>query len=163
MGGNAYNLPAIWALFRLETGSDLRKGEAEQAPAAVSRHQRRSFKAFLRILQVQAVLILAVSTACLLLGKVEAYSALLGGLLYLVPNLYFTLRALGNRQVATTARGVLANMYASEIGKMMLAVGLFTSTFLLVQPLSPFSLFGTFILLQLSGWMLHLRLFNTGS
>lgn len=116
----------------------------------------------MRILLVQAVLVLLVSAACLLMGVVEAYSAFLGGMLYLLPNLYFTWRTLGNRQ-AVGARGVLMSMYASEIGKMMLAVGLFSSTFLLVQPLSPFSLFGTFILLQLSGWMLHLRLFNTGS
>ncbi|MBA4502893.1 ATP synthase subunit I [Marinobacterium marinum] len=138
------------------------KSEAEQAPAAVSRHVRRSFRAFMRILLMQAVLVLLVSAACLLMGVVEAYSALLGGVIYLLPNLYFTWRTLGNRQ-AIGARGVLVSMYASEIGKMMLVVALFSSTFMLVQPLSPFSLFGTFILLQLSGWMLHLRLFNTGS
>lgn len=116
----------------------------------------------MRILLVQAILILLVSVACLLLGNVVAYSALLGGLLYLLPNLYFTWRALHNRH-ADSARRVLVIMYASEIGKMMLAVALFSATFLLVQPLSPFSLFGTFILLQLSGWMLQLKLFKTGS
>ncbi len=162
MGGNAYNLPAIWALFRLKAGSELGKGEAEQAPAAVSRHQRRSFQAFVRIHLMQAALILLVSAACLLISKVQAYSALLGGLIYLVPNGYFTLRVMGNRHVSG-ARNALANMYASEIGKMLLVAALFASTFMLVQPLSPFSLFGTFILLQLSGWMLQLRLFNTGS
>lgn len=138
------------------------KGEAGQAPAAVGRHQGRSYRAFMRILLVQAVLILLVSAACLLLGRVEAYSALLGGLLYLLPNVYFTWRALGNRH-ASSARRVLVSMYASEIGKMMLSVGLFSATFMLVRPLSPFSLFGTFILLQLSAWMLQMKLYQTGS
>ncbi|GAA0795685.1 ATP synthase subunit I [Marinobacterium sediminicola] len=138
------------------------KGEAEQAPAAVSRHVRRSYREFIRILLVQAVLILLVSTACLLKGTVEAYSALIGGMLYLLPNLYFTWRALGNRH-ANSARTVLVSMYASEIGKMMLAVALFSAAFLMVRPLSPFSLFGTFILLQLSGWILQMKLFKTSS
>lgn len=140
----------------------MRKDEAGQAPAARSRHGRRSFGGFMRIFAYQAALVLLVSAACLLLGTVEAYSALLGGLLYLLPNLYFTWRALGNRH-DSSARHVLVSMYASEIGKMMLAVALFSATFLLVRPLSPFSLFGTFILLQLSGWMLQVKLFKTSS
>jgi len=162
MGGNAYNRAAIWALFRLETGSELRKDEAGQAPAARSRHGQRSFRGLMRIFLLQAALVLIVSAACLLLGRVEAYSALLGGGLYLIPNLYFIWRALGNRH-ANSARTVLVSMYASEIGKMLLAVALFSATFMLVRPLSPFSLFGTFMLLQLSGWMLQLKLYKTGS
>lgn len=140
----------------------MKKDEAEQAPVVRSRQSRRSFQGFMRIFAIQAVLILLVSAACLLLGAMEAYSALLGGLLYLVPNLYFTWRALGNRH-DRSARHVLVSMYASEIGKMMLAVALFSATFLLVRPLSPFSLFGTFILLQLSGWMLQVKLFKISS
>ncbi|MBR9827062.1 MAG: F0F1 ATP synthase subunit I [Oceanospirillales bacterium] len=138
------------------------KGKAEQAPAAISRHQRRSYREFMRIFLIQAILILLVSSACLLHSAVAAYSALLGGMLYLVPGLYFTWRALGNKD-ANSAQRVLLSMYASAIGKMMLAVALFSATFMLVQPLSPFSLFGTFMLLQLSGWMLQLKLYKTGS
>jgi len=99
---------------------------------------------------------LSVSAACLLLGVTQAYSAMLGGLLYLLPNLYFTWRALSGQETDSAHR-VVMRMYASEIGKMMLAVALFSATFMLVQPLSPFPLFGTFILLQLSGWILQLK------
>jgi ATP synthase protein I len=140
-----------------DTGSGLRKSTAEQVPkAAVSVRDRRSIKGFKRIFLQQAVLILCVSVACLLLGVIQAYSALLGGLLYLIPNLYFAWRAFSS-QDADNAHRIVIRMYASEIGKMMLAVALFSATFMLVQPLSPFPLFGTFILLQLSGWILQLK------
>ncbi|MDY6890631.1 MAG: ATP synthase subunit I [Pseudomonadota bacterium] len=132
-------------------------GVTEQPPeAAVSVRDRRTIEGFRRILLHQAALILCVSAACLLLGVTQAYSALLGGLLYLLPNLYFAWRAL-RRQGTDSAQRIVIRMYASEIGKMTLAVALFSATFQLVQPLSPFPLFGTFILLQLSGGILQLK------
>lgn len=135
----------------------MRKNTAEQVPkAAVGVRDRRSIKGFKHIFLLQAALMLSASAACLLLGVTQAYSALLGGLLYLLPNLYFTWRALSGQETDSAHR-VVMRMYASEIGKMMLAVALFSATFMLVQPLSPFPLFGTFILLQLSGWILQLK------
>lgn len=125
------------------------------------RLQLRSRRAFLQIHLLQAGLTLAVALAALLLkGMVAAYSALLGGVLYLLPNLYFTWRVLFSKRPAETAQQVAISMYGSEIGKMAFAVGLFSATFALVEPLNPFSLFLTFILLQLSGWMLQMRLNN---
>lgn len=122
------------------------------------RLQRRSRRAFLKIYLIQAGLALAIAAVALLNGPVTAYSALLGGLLYLLPNLYFTWRVLFSRRPAETAQQVAISVYASEIGKMAFAVGLFSATFILVEPLSPFPLFLTFILLQLSGWMLQMKL-----
>ncbi len=124
------------------------------------RLQQRSRQAFLRIYLIQFLLLLLVSAGALVLGTVTAYSALLGGLLYLLPNLYFTWRVLYSKRPADTAQQVVISLYASEIGKMLVAALLFSAVFLLVQPLSPFSLFLTFILLQLSGWMLQWRLGN---
>lgn len=103
---------------------------------------------------------LAVAGLALIKGPVAAYSALIGGLLYLLPNLYFTWRVLFSKRPAETAQQVVMGVYAGEIGKMAFAVGLFSATFVLVNPLSPFSLFLTFILLQLSGWMLQVKLNN---
>lgn len=141
----------------------MRKNTAEQVPrAAVSVRERRSTRGLRQIFLQQAALILLVSAACLVLGVTAAYSALLGGLLYLLPNLYFAWRAFSG-QGADNAQRVVIRMYASEIGKMMLAVALFSATFKLVQPLSPFSLFGTFMLLQLSGWILQMKQCRHGS
>lgn len=141
----------------------MRKNTAEQVPrAAVSVRERRSIRGLRQIFLQQAALILLVSAACLVLGVTAAYSALLGGLLYLLPNLYFAWRAFSG-QSTDNAQRVVIRMYASEIGKMMLAVALFSATFMLVHPLSPFPLFGTFMLLQLSGWILQMKQCRHGS
>ncbi len=95
----------------------------------------------------------------LLNSLVTAYSILLGGMLYLLPNIYFTARALLGKQLHEPKQ-ILARIYVSELGKMLLAVALFSVTFMLVHPLSPFSLFGTYILLQISGWYLQFGLNN---
>ncbi|GGC10688.1 hypothetical protein GCM10011352_41450 [Marinobacterium zhoushanense] len=124
------------------------------------RLQKRGRRAFLKVYLIQSGLLLAIAAGLLLKSPVESYSALIGGLLYLLPNLYFTWRVLYSKRPAETAQQVVISLYASEIGKMVLAAGLFSATFLLVDPLSPFSLFLTFILLQLSGWMLQWRLNN---
>lgn len=124
------------------------------------RLQQRSRAAFLRIYLLQFLLLLLITAGAWVQGRVTAYSALLGGLLYLIPNLYFTWRVLYSKRPAETAQQVVISLYASEIGKMLVAALLFSVVFLLVQPLSPFSLFLTFILLQLSGWMLQWRLGN---
>lgn len=137
------------------------KGQPDIQPAVRSgRLQKRSRQAFLKVYLIQSGLLVAVAAACLIKGPVEAYSALLGGMLYLLPNLYFTWRVLYSKRPAETAQQVVISLYASEIGKMVLAAGLFSATFVLIDPLSPFSLFLTFILLQLSGWMLQWRLNN---
>jgi len=124
------------------------------------RLQQRSRRALLKIYLIQTGLMLAVTACALWQGPVAAYSALIGGLLYLLPNLYFSWRVLFSKRPAETAQQVVISLYASEIGKMAFAVGLFSATFVFVDPLSPFSLFLTFILLQLSGWMLQMKLNN---
>lgn len=124
------------------------------------RLQKRGRRAFLKVYLIQGGLLSVIAAGLLVKGPVEAYSALIGGLLYLLPNLYFTWRVLYTKRPVETAQQVVIGLYASEIGKMVLAAGLFSATFLLVDPLSPFSLFLTFILLQFTGWMLQWRLNN---
>ncbi len=114
---------------------------------------RDTGKDVLGILLIQAIVVLLLSAALLLKGNVLAYSALLGGLIYLIPNLYVTLRTLPHR-AGSTAGMVLAQLYIGQIWKMALSVAGFTATFIWVKPLSPFSIFGTFILLQLLGMLL---------
>lgn len=140
----------------MATKGESTNNSAKDAPVVRSgRLQQRSRKAFFRIYLLQMVIILIISAVSLLNGPVAAYSALLGGLLYLVPNLYATWRALLTKRPADSAQQVVISLYASEIGKMVVAIGLFSATFVLVKPLSPFSLFLTFILLQITGWLLQ--------
>ncbi len=124
-----------------------------QRAGTLSRNTRKDV---LGILLIQAIVMLVLSAALLLKGNVVAYSALLGGLIYIVPNLYVALRILPHR-AGSTAGMVLAQLYVGQIWKMALSVAGFAATFIWVKPLSPFSIFGTFILLQLLGMALLMK------
>ncbi|GGO77352.1 F0F1 ATP synthase subunit I [Marinobacterium nitratireducens] len=115
----------------------------------------------LAILLAQAGVALILCAVLLLLtGRVEAWSALLGSLIYLVPNLYFALRTLSRRHGLSGPK-VLAAMYIGQIWKMALAILGFSLVFVLVEPISPFSLFGAFILQQILGWIAYARMMPT--
>ncbi len=51
----------------------------------------------------------------------------------------------------------LAEMYMSQMWKMSISILAFAAVFILIQPLNPFSLFGTFILMQISGWIAQMN------
>ncbi|WP_151704784.1 ATP synthase subunit I [Nitrincola alkalilacustris] len=126
---------------------------------SADKQNKRLALQFFRILFIQTAMVSLLSILGLLNSLVTAYSILLGGMLYLLPNIYFTARALLGKQLHEPKQ-ILARIYVSELGKMLLAVALFSVTFMLVHPLSPFSLFGTYILLQISGWYLQFGLNN---
>ncbi|MBY4676567.1 ATP synthase subunit I [Marinobacterium arenosum] len=111
-------------------------------------HSERMRGRIYRILLVQAGLTLLIALLLAGFDRTAGYSALLGGAIYLIPNLYFARRALRHKPGASAGQ-VLAEMYASEIWKMGMTALLFAAAFILVRPLSPFSLFATFILLHL--------------
>ncbi|MDI3324171.1 ATP synthase subunit I [Pontibacterium granulatum] len=122
-------------------------------------HSQVTRKKIFRIFLIQAAIAVFVSGGLLLIDIVTAYSTLLGAALYLIPNLYFANRALKSRpgQSPNTA---LVELYASEIWKMGISIVAFAAVFILVEPLSPFSLFVTFILMQISGWIAQMNLNN---
>lgn len=123
-------------------------------------HSRRARARTYRIFTGQVVLVALLSAVLWSVsGQTAAISALAAGAVYLIPNLYFASRAL-KHQRGDTARKVLAQMYVSEIWKMGMTALLFAAVFMLVRPLSPFSLFGTYILLHLTGWVAQLMLNN---
>ncbi|MGB0466009.1 MAG: ATP synthase subunit I [Pontibacterium sp.] len=122
-------------------------------------HSRATRKQVFRIYLIQAMIGITLSAILLLKDTVTAYSALLGAGLYLIPNLYFASRVLKSKS-GQTANRALAEMYLSEIWKMGISIVAFAAVFILVQPLSPFSLFGTFILMQITGWFTQMKLNN---
>ncbi|PIE25173.1 MAG: hypothetical protein CSA60_01405 [Neptuniibacter caesariensis] len=122
-------------------------------------HSRKTRGRIFRIFLMQAVLCVVLSIALTLHGLETAWSALLGGGLYLLPNLYFAHRALGFRE-KQSARVALAEMYVSQIWKMGISILAFAAVFILIQPLNPFSLFGTFILMQVTGWLAQMKMNN---
>ena len=122
-------------------------------------HSRRTRKQIFRIFLIQAILSVVVASALLLHSQVTAWSALLGGGLYLLPNHYFADRALTFSK-GQTAGKALAEMYVSQMWKMGISILAFAAVFILIHPLNPFSLFGTFILMQITGWLAQIKVNN---
>ncbi len=89
--------------------------------------------------------------------RVSGYSALLGGLVCVVPNAFLALRLSVPRRNHGAAALVRA-AYIGELGKLALTVLLFSMVFLLVQPLAPVAFFAGFIAAQfvtLSGFLMR--------
>ncbi len=68
-------------------------------------------------------------------GWVMAYSILLGGVIYLLPALYFTHLVYRRHDRPPTAQALVTRFYFGEGQKMLLAAALFSLCFMLVKPL----------------------------
>ncbi len=83
-------------------------------------------------------------------GDTAGLSALLGGLVAIVPGAWFAWRAFhynGTRQ----AERIVGSFYMGEVGKFTLLVVLFALVFKLVEPLHIGALFGAFLVTLLVG------------
>lgn len=77
-----------------------------------------------------------------------AYSVLIGGLIQISPQAWFTRQAYryaGARKVQSIVRA----MYWGETGKIVLTTVLFTVSFIMVKPLSISALFSSFVVMIL--------------
>lgn len=101
-------------------------------------------------LWLSQLILLALSTLVLWwLNPTSALSVLLGGLVYWVPNAYFTLYAFRFRG-AQAAILILRSMYRGEFGKLLLTGIGFALVFVLVKPIDPIGLFAAFVGMTLS-------------
>lgn len=123
------------------------------------KHTRVTRQRAFRILWIQAGIALLAGAIGMIFGSVHAISAWLGGLVYLLPQSYFTYRALSLRNFGS-AKAALADMYIGEIWKMMIYIVLLAMVFFLVKEISPFSIFSTLILLHISNSVLQIKLNN---
>lgn len=82
----------------------------------------------------------------LLYTKLTAYSALLGGLAYIIPNIWFIRSAYGsNGQLSPQT--ILSRFYIGEAGKLVLTGIFFALSFWLVRDINITAMFLTFILM----------------
>lgn len=82
-------------------------------------------------------------------GWVAAYSAWLGGLTALLPNVYFTYKAFqyfGARSIAV----IIQSFWAGQMGKLILTAVLFAVLFFGVKPLNVLAVFVGYILVQMT-------------
>lgn len=128
-------------------------------PVAASNYQGRTRQQVRQIFLIQLAVACLVSGIACAWGWVAAYSAALGGLIHLIPNSYFAWRVFA-KDAPQNARQALGELYSGEIWKMAIAAVCFAAVFILVHPLSPFSLFFAFIVLSVTQVLLHSRLNN---
>lgn len=105
-----------------------------------------------RLLLFQAAGCLFVTLIGLFWGPVTAYSALLGGLVCLLPNCYFAYRAF-KFQGARAARHIIRSFYAGEAGKLMLTAVLFGLVFSQVSSINALAVFLGFGAIQFIQWL----------
>ncbi len=104
--------------------------------------------AMFRILLAQLGVGLAVAAAGQVwAGTVAAYSALLGGLICVVPNSFLALRMFAGSLMGDPRRALTAT-YVGAAGKWLLTAALFAVVFMLVRPLRPGWLFAGFLASQ---------------
>ncbi len=102
-----------------------------------------------RVLMWQFVVGVALSAALWsAFGHVAGYSALLGSLTAVVPNLFLALRIMAPRR-DPGAKALLGAAWVGEAGKLALTVLFFVLVFTQVRPLSAAALFAGFIVTQL--------------
>ncbi len=94
-------------------------------------------------------------------GTTAALSAILGGLVCIVPNAYFA-RALFQYQGARAAKQIVTRFYKGEALKIVLAMTLFTLVFKLFT-IIPLVFFAVYIVTQMIFWFAPLIFVNKGT
>ena len=109
------------------------------------------------VVQLGVTLFLAVLSA-LALNMNAALSAVLGGLVCIIPNAYFA-STLFKYQGARAAKQIVNSFYKGEALKIILSIILFTLVFVLFR-ITPVVFFGTYIAIQLTHWLAPWIIFN---
>jgi len=107
-----------------------------------------------RLLIIQALLAVASCLAFLLLDFQAAYSALIGGIICVVPNLVFVIYAyrFGG---ARAAKKIASSFYRGEALKILLTALMFAVTFIFV-PIAIGPLMTTYVVCLLAYWLIPL-------
>lgn len=102
---------------------------------------------------IQLAMLLPVSLVLVTVSKVVAHSVLLGGLLFILPNAYFTIYAF-RYSAADSAERVTRAFYWGQFGKIVLTIAGFAVVLRLVQPLHMPALMAAYCLMIASQWFL---------
>nr|WP_256478901.1 ATP synthase subunit I [Legionella sp. 27cVA30] len=112
-----------------------------------------------RLIAWQLGITLIIAGFCLLFfGKNSAFSALLGGLVSALPNIYFA-RKLFKYHGARAAKQIVNSFYKAEALKIVLSVILFALVFIFVNVV-PIIFFATYIVAQMVFWFAPLIIDN---
>lgn len=113
--------------------------------------EKRSWQNVKRLLTIQLVLCILVSLSVwLLLGRHQAVSVLLGGIVAWLPSAIFA-KKFFHYQGASAAKKIVKSFYIGEFLKIISSVILFTLVFLLYE-VNPLAFFLTYILVVFTHW-----------
>ena len=100
----------------------------------------------------QAVVVFLMGALFWIKSPVAAYSALVGGLIFLLPNVYFALKAF-RYTGARAAKQIMDSFYKGEAGKLILCAILFTMVFKWIPSLDIAALFLSFAIMLVTNWL----------
>lgn len=101
---------------------------------------------------IAQVLVTCAFAACLVIvGKQAALSALIGGFICVIPNMYLA-RKLTARRTADVSE-LKNNLYTAEFGKILITIALFAGVFATQEWIHPVALLAGFGLAQLTHWL----------
>lgn len=111
-----------------------------------------------RWLLLQLLLVLALSGAFLIKSPLSGVSALAGGLIYLLPQTFFSLKAFSRRESHPPQALILG-----ETIKLLLTGALFAAVFAVADTVDAMALLFTFVVMVSSHWLapLGLRLLSS--
>ncbi len=107
----------------------------------------RPFKPVLTVVVIETSIVLSLGFLLCVLDKGIGMSTLVGGMIFVIPNIYFTFYAF-RYSGAEWAPWVLRSFYRGQAGKLVLVAVGFAMAFKLVNPLNPLALFGTFVFMN---------------
>jgi ATP synthase protein I len=105
-----------------------------------------------RIILVQFMATLAISTLLLVLDAVWFWSSITGGMISTLASAYFAWKVFAKQQ-QTTPEQILASYYSAEVGKVILTIMLFTAAILMIKPINIIALMGTYLFNQFTPWL----------
>lgn len=111
----------------------------------------------LLVMKLATTLLIAL-TLLLVYGNQQAVSALLGGLVALLPTAFFA-RKLFQHQGARAAREIIKSFYLGEALKILISMVLFTLVFMFYE-VKPLTFFVTYIVVVMNYWFTPLIIDN---
>lgn len=122
-------------------------------------NKQLSRRGIIRLWLVQLVATLVFAAMCALMyGANAASSAVLGGMVCVIPNIYFA-RKLFEYQGARSARQIVNSFYKGEAIKIFLSIVLFTAVFMWIK-ITPLAFFAAYIMILITHWFAPLVIVN---
>jgi ATP synthase protein I len=105
-----------------------------------------------RLFVLQLCITLTISVILTMQSLEVAFSAMIGGLIFVFPHLYFTYKSFVFSGARATPQ-ILSSIYQGETTKLITIAVLFAVVFKFVKPLNVMALFFTFIIVMASSWL----------